>query len=89
MEELLSRYDLILTPTSPTVAFRYGETRDPELVRRSDLCTVYANLGGMPALSIPFGTDFQGLPVAVQLTAGRGREGLLLRVAERMEVARK
>ncbi len=87
MMHLLSEHDLILTPTTPTLAFRYGDTQDPETVRRADLCTVYASLAGLPALSVPFGCGEGGLPVSVQLTAGARHEGVLLRVAREMEVA--
>ena len=84
MGELLSRYDLILTPTAPTVAFSFERFPSPEQLYYADLCTVYASLAGFPALSFPFGQSQSGLPCAVQLTARPFSEGLLLAVARRL-----
>lgn len=89
MYELLRECDLILTPTTTTTAFRRGFCPPPEELYYADLCTVYANLSGLPALSIPFGKDEKGLPTAIQLTAGQGREGLLLRAATLFEEVQK
>ncbi|MBE6553746.1 MAG: Asp-tRNA(Asn)/Glu-tRNA(Gln) amidotransferase subunit GatA [Ruminococcaceae bacterium] len=82
--ETLSSYDLILTPTAPTAAFRLGTSLSAEKQRRADLCAVYANLAGVPAVSIPFGSNAQGLPLAVQLTAAPFAEERLLQVAQRL-----
>jgi aspartyl-tRNA(Asn)/glutamyl-tRNA(Gln) amidotransferase subunit A len=81
----LSEFDLILTPTAPTVADRIGGKRSPEVERRADLCAVYASLAGLPALSLPFGRSREGLPLAVQLTAAPYREDLLLRAARELD----
>ena len=65
------RVDLVLTPTSPTVAFGLGErTGDPLAMYMSDYCTVPMSLAGIPAISIPGGLA-DGLPVGLQL-AGPG-----------------
>ena len=84
---LTASYDLILTPTTPTTAFLRGVERSPEALYAADLCTVYASLSGVPALSIPVGRDADGLPIAVQLTARPVSEGLLLRTAMLLEEA--
>ncbi len=84
MLKLLSQYDLILTPTAPTVAFGSAERPSPEQLYYADLCTVYASLAGVPALSVPLGRNTKGLPLAVQLTARPFAEGLLLAAAKRL-----
>lgn len=88
MEELLMRYDLLLTPTTPTAAFQRGSIRSPEELYCADMCTVYANLSGFPALSVPVGTDRNGLPLAVQFTARPFAETLLFRTAKQLESMR-
>lgn len=81
MSALTEAYDLILLPTTPTVAFSIGSTPSPEALYCADMCTVYANLAGAPALSVPVGFNANGLPLAVQLIARQQRETLLLRAA--------
>lgn len=89
MEKTFERFDLILTPTTPTGALKKGVKLTPEEQREADLCAVYANLAGNPALSIPFGRNADGMPLGVQLTAAPCHEALLLRAAEILEVAEK
>jgi len=77
--------DLILTPTSPTPPFAFGEkTGDPLSMYLSDVYTITANLAGLPALSVPVGVDFQGLPVGAHLIGPPWSEGRLLKVADRI-----
>lgn len=85
MARLFAQYDLLLSPTVPTAAFRFGTVRTPHEMYQADLCTVYANLAGLPALSVPFGKNAQGLPLSVQLTAGAFCEDLLFYAAELLE----
>jgi aspartyl-tRNA(Asn)/glutamyl-tRNA(Gln) amidotransferase subunit A len=86
--ELFAAVDLLLLPTTPTTAFRIGEKRDdPVAMYLSDVFTVYANLIGAPALSVPAGTDAQGLPIGLQLLAPSWREDLLFRAAGPLERA--
>lgn len=81
--------DAILTPTTPTTAFRLGEKiDDPLAMYLSDLCTVTGSLAGLPALSVPFGDDEQGLPIGVQLLGPDFTESRLLGLGARLEVAR-
>jgi aspartyl-tRNA(Asn)/glutamyl-tRNA(Gln) amidotransferase subunit A len=76
---------LLLTPTTPTPAFRVGERLgDPVAMYGSDVFTVAANLAGLPAVSLPAGT-VDGLPVGVQLIAPAWQEALLLRAAAALE----
>lgn len=81
MLRILRQYDLILSPTAPTVAFALGTSFSPAEQRRADLCVVYASLAGVPALSVPCGKNESGLPLAVQLIAPPFEEQRLLRVA--------
>ena len=80
--ECFKEVDVILQPTSPTTAFRIGEkTANPLAMYQSDLLTISANLGGVPALSMPAGADKNGLPIGLQLTADHFNENVLLRFA--------
>ena len=69
-ENLLSSYDFIVLPTTPTTAFKLGEhTADPLEMYLADLFTVQANLCGLPAISLPNGIDKEGLPIGLQVVA--------------------
>jgi aspartyl-tRNA(Asn)/glutamyl-tRNA(Gln) amidotransferase subunit A len=81
-EAALAGCDLIVSPTSPEVAFRIGEkTTDPLRMYLSDIYTVSANLTGLPAISVPCGFA-HGLPVGFQLMSRALDEATLLRVAD-------
>ena len=82
------RFDVLLAPTSPTVAFRFGERTDnPLAMYLSDVCTVASNLAGHPAMSVPFGTGADGLPVGVQVMAPALGEAVMFRAAAALERA--
>ncbi len=75
----LAEVDVILTPTTPTTAFNLGEkANDPVAMYLSDVFTVPANLAGVPALSVPWGTDRAGLPIGLQLIGKHFAERELL-----------
>jgi aspartyl-tRNA(Asn)/glutamyl-tRNA(Gln) amidotransferase subunit A len=57
-----------MTPTTPSVAFKFGEKKDPVQMYLSDIFTVPANIAGLPAISIPSGMNSLGLPFGIQLT---------------------
>jgi len=79
--------DLIVTPTSPTVAFKLGErTEDPLAMYLSDYCTVPMSLAGIPAISIPCGLS-EGLPVGLQIAGPAFSENRLLDAAYALEQA--
>ena len=81
------RVDLVVTPTSPTVAFRLGErTADPLSMYLSDYCTVPMPLAGIPAISIPGGLS-DGLPVGIQLAGPAFSENRILAAAHALELA--
>ena len=79
--------DVVLSPVTPSPAFKIGELADdPLAMYLSDIYTISANLTGLPAISVPAGTDPGGLPVGVQLTAPAYEEAKLLRAARMLEV---
>ncbi len=81
-------HDVLLGPTSPTTAFPLGaKVDDPLAMYQSDVCTIPSNLAGHPAISVPFGTGTDGLPVGVQLLAPARGEAVLFRVAAVVEAA--
>ncbi|WP_320676601.1 Asp-tRNA(Asn)/Glu-tRNA(Gln) amidotransferase subunit GatA [Prochlorococcus sp. MIT 1300] len=78
--------DVLLTPTSPTTAFKSGEhSEDPLAMYLADLLTIPANLAGLPAISVPCGFDKSGLPIGLQLIGNVLDEARLLRVAHQFE----
>jgi aspartyl-tRNA(Asn)/glutamyl-tRNA(Gln) amidotransferase subunit A len=86
-DEAFGRCDVLVMPTSPTPAFRFGEKiDDPLQMYLSDIYTISANLAGIPALSVPGGIA-DGLPVGLQLLAAPFKEDLLLRAAYAYEQA--
>ncbi|HEY3284431.1 MAG TPA: Asp-tRNA(Asn)/Glu-tRNA(Gln) amidotransferase subunit GatA [Armatimonadota bacterium] len=75
------KVDILLTPTSPTVAFEIGaKANDPMQMYLSDICTIPVNLAGIPALSLPCGFQ-DGLPIGLQMIAKPFAEETLLRAA--------
>lgn len=81
-KEIFARYDFILMPASPTTAFKIGEhLADPIEMYLADLFSVHANVAGVPGISIPCGTDDQGLPIGLQLIADDFEEEKLLTAA--------
>ncbi len=80
------RFDVLVSPTSPTTAFRIGEKADdPFAMYLNDVFTIPANLAGVPAVSVPCGLDGDGLPIGLQLTAPVLGEATLLRAASALE----
>src|SRR5262249_31666585 len=80
--------DAILTPTSPTPAFRFGEkVDDPLAMYLNDIYTVTANLAGVPGISVPCGLSSEGLPIGLQLLGPHWSEANLLRLAHSFQTA--
>ncbi|MFM9089865.1 MAG: Asp-tRNA(Asn)/Glu-tRNA(Gln) amidotransferase subunit GatA [Cyanobium sp.] len=87
-DQAFAQVDVLLTPTSPSTAFRFGAHKeDPLAMYLADLLTIPANLAGLPAINVPCGFDDQGLPIGLQLIAGVLEEGKLLQVAHHYEQA--
>ena len=85
-DEAFKHCDVIVTPTSPTPAFKIGEkTDDPLQMYLSDIFTISANLAGIPGISVPCGFTSNGLPLGVQFLAGPFEEGKLIQIAEAYE----
>jgi aspartyl-tRNA(Asn)/glutamyl-tRNA(Gln) amidotransferase subunit A len=84
-DELFERFDVLVSPTSPTVAFRLGErTANPIAMYLSDVLTIPSNMAGLPGLSIPCGLS-DGLPVGFQLIGPQFSENTLFRAGHALE----
>lgn len=83
-DQAFERYDCLLTPTAPNVAFEFGTKADPTAISKQQACTIPVNLAGIPALNIPFG-QVNNKPVGIQLIGKAFDEGTLLRVAYTLE----
>ena len=85
-EKCFNKYDVILTPTSPTVAFEFGsKSNNPLEMYMADICTVSINIAGIPAISIPCGVDSNGMPVGLQLIGNNFEEETILNAAYTFE----
>jgi aspartyl-tRNA(Asn)/glutamyl-tRNA(Gln) amidotransferase subunit A len=89
-EQAFGSLDVLVSPTTPTTAFRLGErTGNPMSMYLADLCTIPASLAGIPALSVPSGlASDDGLPVGLQIMAPALEDQRMYRVAAAYEVAR-
>ena len=84
------KYDVILTPTSPTVAFDIGsKSSNPLEMYLADICTVSVNIAGLPGISIPCGVDKENMPVGMQLIGNKFQEETILNAAYTFEQAIK
>ena len=87
-EAAYEQFDLLLSPTSPCEAFRFGDkTADPLTMYLNDVCTIPSNLSGQPAMSVPFGTGDEGLPIGIQVLAPTLGEPTMFRAAAVLEAA--
>ncbi len=85
-EKLFQEYDVLLTPTSPTVAYDIGtRSKNPLEMYMADLCTVSVNIAGLPGISIPSGVDKQGMPIGMQLIGKSFDEETILKAAYAVE----
>ncbi len=85
--QTFEKFDALVTPTSPTVAFMSGEKMgDPVAMYLSDVCTIPVNIAGLPAISVPGGMS-EGLPVGLQFIGPQMGDGTVLRVAHAYEQA--
>jgi aspartyl-tRNA(Asn)/glutamyl-tRNA(Gln) amidotransferase subunit A len=87
-EEAFKKVDAIVTPTSPTAAFKLGEKMDdPLAMYLADIYTVTANLAGIPGISIPCGETKEKLPIGMQIFARHFDEAMVFRLANAYEKA--
>lgn len=81
-KEIFSTYDAIILPTVPTPAYRLGEKKDPVEIFLADIYTVYANLVGIPAISLPLFKNEDGLPFGLQVMSSQNNELHLLSLSK-------
>jgi aspartyl-tRNA(Asn)/glutamyl-tRNA(Gln) amidotransferase subunit A len=82
-ENAFQEVDVVLTPTSPTTAFKFGEkSTNPLEMYLNDVYTTSANLAGIPGISIPVGNDSNGLPIGMQLLANHFNEEVLIKTTQ-------
>jgi aspartyl-tRNA(Asn)/glutamyl-tRNA(Gln) amidotransferase subunit A len=87
-DRALAECDVLLTPTAPTTAFKFGEKiDDPLQMYLQDVFTLALSLAGLPGLSLPCGFDDAGLPIGLQIMGGAFEEATILRVAHAYEQA--
>jgi len=82
-DEIFAKCDLMLTPTAPTTAYKCNENvDDPVKMYLADICTVTANIAGIPAISVPCGCDKSGMPIGFSLSAKRFDDACLIGAAD-------
>jgi aspartyl-tRNA(Asn)/glutamyl-tRNA(Gln) amidotransferase subunit A len=86
-EQAFQQVDVLLTPTTPTAAFRFGAKATPIDMYLGDIFTLSCNLAGLPGLSVPCGLTAEGLPVGAQLLGKALDEATLLRAGQVIETA--
>ncbi len=81
-EKAFEKYDILITPTSPTVAFDIGQrSNNPLEMYLADICTVSLNIAGLPGISVPCGVDSQGMPIGMQIIGKHFDEETILNAA--------
>jgi aspartyl-tRNA(Asn)/glutamyl-tRNA(Gln) amidotransferase subunit A len=80
-DKLLERCDVLLTPTVPVTALKFGADMTPVETYQTDILTCSVNIAGLPAISVPCGFDGKNLPIGLQLIGGRFREETILNAA--------
>lgn len=82
INELFTKYDAVLMPTSPVTAFSLGENeKDPIAMYLADIYTVFANLTGIPAISLPLFSHTNNMPFGVQIMSNKGDELILFQIS--------
>jgi len=80
------KFDILISPTAPTTAFPLGDkTADPMQMYLQDVCTIPSNLAGHPAMSVPFGSGEDGMPVGIQILAPAMAEREMFQAAKVLE----
>lgn len=84
-KEIFENFDVVITPTTPSTAFKLNDVKDPIQMYLQDIYTVHANLTGNPAISLPLGTSSEGLPFGVQVMTAPFSESLLYGFSAQLE----
>ncbi len=85
-DKAFEKYDVLLTPTSPTVAFEMGtRSNNPLEMYLADICTVSVNIAGLPGISIPCGVNSENMPIGMQLIGNKFEEEKILNAAYAFE----
>ena len=85
-DKAFEKYDVLLTPTSPTVAFEMGtRSENPLEMYLADICTVSVNIAGLPGISIPCGVNGENMPIGMQLVGNKFEEEKILNAAYTFE----
>ncbi len=84
-KEIFENFDVVITPTTPSTAFKLNDVKDPIQMYLQDIFTVHANLTGNPAISLPLGTSSEGLPFGVQVMTAPFSESLLYGFSAQLE----
>ena len=81
-EKAFEKYDVLITPTSPTTAFNIGQrSNNPLEMYLADICTVSVNIAGLPGISVPCGLDSEGMPIGMQIIGKHFDEETILNAA--------
>ncbi|MBQ7525702.1 MAG: Asp-tRNA(Asn)/Glu-tRNA(Gln) amidotransferase subunit GatA [Abditibacteriota bacterium] len=87
-DKAFAKFDVLITPTAPTTAFKIGEFKDdPLAMKLADICTIPVNLAGIPAVSLPCGKDSKNLPIGLQIIGKGLDEETVIRTAYAYEQA--
>ena len=85
-DAIFEKCDVILTPTTPTVAYKCNENiDDPVKMYLADICTVTANIGGIPSISVPCGINGKGMPIGFSISANRFDDARVIQLADCFE----
>ena len=85
--DIFEKCDVILTPTTPAVAYSPEMTSDPVQMYQADICTVTVNIAGLPAISTPCGYDSKGMPIGMSVIGRKFDEATIIKTADAYEKA--
>lgn len=85
LTSILNEVDFILTPTTPTLPFKFGEKKDPLEMYYSDIFTIPSSLAGLPSINIPVGLSDSGLPIGIQVIGSKLSEKKLYKISKFIE----
>ena len=83
--DIFEKCDVILTPTTPAVAYSPEMTSDPVQMYQADICTVTVNIAGLPAISTPCGYDSKGMPIGMSVIGRKFDEATIIKTADAYE----